>query len=159
MTPEYMRNIAFLLPILTAISPLGRATVVYSFATSTNSIHFQYTSPGFITTTTVVPVGNLDSCVFLPGGSCGEVDFFPAFSSNDVVQISNPSHSSTNHYNFALGTFSSSPFSGNDVDNFGGTLTIPGRPTAAPEPATWTMVAAALLVCFVRRARRQNRTQ
>jgi hypothetical protein len=114
-----MRNIAFLLPIVAGISPLGRATVVYSSATSTNSIHFQYTSPGFITTTTVVPVGNLDSCVFLPGGSCGEVDFFPAFGPNDVVQIINPSHSSTNHYNFALDTFSDSPFSGNDVNNFG----------------------------------------
>jgi hypothetical protein len=90
LTPKYMRNIAVLLPILAAVSPLGRATVVYSFATSTNSIHFQYTSPGFIASTTAVPAANLDSCVYSLG-SCGEVDFNVS-GSDAEISITNSPH-------------------------------------------------------------------
>jgi len=157
MTPKYMRNIAFLLPILAAVSPLGRATVIYSLTTSPNENHFQYTSPGFITTMTAVPAANLDSCVY-QNGSCGEVDFFPVSGSTAEISMTNPANNSDNNYRFPLGSFSISPFTGNDPAAFG-TLTISGSPTAAPEPATWMMAAAALLVCFVWRAKRQNRTE
>jgi hypothetical protein len=156
VTPVYMRNIALLLPIVVGISPLGRATVVYSLVAG-SSIQFQYTSPGFITTTTAVLAANLDSCMF-QFGSCGEVDFFPVSGSSALITITNPGHNANNNFYFPLGTFSISPFSSNDNFN-SGTLTISGSPTAAPEPATWTMVAAALLAGFVWRAKRLNRTE
>jgi len=152
-----MRNIAFLIPILAAVSPLGRSTVIYSLTTSPNENHFQYTSPGFITTTTAVPAANLDSCVY-QNGSCGEVDFYPVSGSTAEISITNPGHNSLNNYRFPLGTFSISPFTGNDPIAFG-TLTISGSPTATPEPATWTTVSAALLAGFVWRAKRLNRTE
>jgi hypothetical protein len=152
-----MRNIAFLLPLVACLSPLGRATVVYSLVAG-SSIQLHYTSLGFITTTTAVPAANLDSCMF-QFGSCGEVDFFPVSGSSALITITNPGHNAVNNFYFPLGTFSISPFSSNDNFN-SGTLTISGSPTAAavPEPATWTMVAVALLVCIVRRAQRRNST-
>jgi hypothetical protein len=148
-----MLKIAFLLPILAAISPPGCASVIYSFA-DLPDIQFQYTSPVLITSNTAVPVANLDSCVYLAGG-CGEVDF--TIGSDDIVSITNPAHSGSNFFHYALGTFAASPFSGGDINKVGGTLTISGSPAAAPEPATWTTLAAALLVGFAWRAGRRNR--